>query len=33
MLLQITENARDEVAKYFEDKEPKPLRIFLNSGG
>lgn len=28
-MLNVTEKAQEQVAKYFEDKEPKPIRVFL----
>jgi Fe-S cluster assembly iron-binding protein IscA len=32
-MLVLTDTAREEIAKYFEDKEKTPIRIFLASGG
>ncbi len=32
-MLVLTETAREEIEKYFADKEKAPIRIFLASGG
>jgi len=32
-MLEVTKLATDKIAEYFKDKEVKPIRIFLNSGG
>ena len=32
-MLEITKSATDKIAEYFIDKEVKPIRIFLHSGG
>ena len=32
-MLKVTKKAIDKIAEYFKDKEVKPIRIFLNSGG
>ena len=32
-MLEVTKKAADKIAEYFKDKEVKPIRIFLNSGG
>lgn len=32
-MLEVTKSATDEIAEYFKNKEVKPIRIFLNSGG
>jgi hypothetical protein len=32
-MLEITKSATDKLNEYFTGKEPKPIRIFLNSGG
>jgi iron-sulfur cluster assembly protein len=32
-MLEITNLATDKLNEYFKDKERKPIRIFLNSGG
>lgn len=31
-MLNVTENARAEIARYFEGKEIQPVRIFLHQG-
>lgn len=31
-MLNVTENARQEIARYFEGKEIQPIRIFLHKG-
>jgi len=32
-MLKVTKKATDKITEYFQDKEVKPIRIFLNSGG
>ena len=32
-MLKVTQKAIDKIAEYLKDKEVKPIRIFLNSGG
>jgi Fe-S cluster assembly iron-binding protein IscA len=32
-MLEVTKVAIDELTEYFKNKERKPIRIFLNSGG
>jgi iron-sulfur cluster assembly protein len=32
-MLKVTKKAIDKIAEYLQDKEVKPIRIFLNSGG
>jgi hypothetical protein len=32
-MFQVTPLATQQMAKYFEDKEKSPVRIFYNSGG
>jgi hypothetical protein len=32
-MVEITPAATQQVAEYFKDKDPSPIRIFLNSGG
>jgi Fe-S cluster assembly iron-binding protein IscA len=32
-MLEVTKLATDKIAEYFQDKERKPIRIFLNAGG
>jgi len=32
-MLKVTKSATDKIAEYFKDREIKPIRIFLNSGG
>ena len=32
-MLKVTKKAIDKIAEYLKDKEVKPIRIFLNSGG
>lgn len=32
-MVEVTELAQQQIADYFKDKEIKPIRIFLNSGG
>lgn len=32
-MLEITPSATSQVVDFFRDKEVKPIRIFLNSGG
>jgi hypothetical protein len=33
IMVEVTPAATQQVAEYFKDKEPSPIRIFLNSGG
>jgi hypothetical protein len=32
-MFEVTEAATAQVADYFKDKDVKPIRVFLNSGG
>ena len=32
-MVELTESARAQLEKYFEDKGASPIRIFLSSGG
>ena len=32
-MLEVTKSATDKIAEYLQDREIKPIRIFLNSGG
>lgn len=32
-MLEVTPAATEQVAAYFNDKEVKPIRIFMNEGG
>jgi iron-sulfur cluster assembly protein len=32
-MLEVTEEAQKEINSYFEDKDPSPIRIYLESGG
>jgi Fe-S cluster assembly iron-binding protein IscA len=32
-MLEVTPQANEQVAAYFEGKEPSPIRIFLTEGG
>ena len=32
-MLKVTKKATDKIAEYLQDREVKPIRIFLNSGG
>ena len=32
-MLEVTKSATDKIAEYFQDKELKPIRIFLHEGG
>lgn len=32
-MINITQSAIDNIAAYFTDKQPSPVRVFLNSGG
>jgi hypothetical protein len=32
-MLEVTKSATDKIDEYFNGKEAKPIRIFLNSGG
>ena len=32
-MLEVTPQASEQVAAYFEDKTPSPIRIFLAEGG
>ena len=32
-MLKVTKKATDKIAEYFQNREVKPIRIFLNSGG
>lgn len=32
-MLEVTQEATTQIAEYFRDKEPSPIRIFLHEGG
>jgi Fe-S cluster assembly iron-binding protein IscA len=32
-MVEVTEEAAEQIAEYFKDKEVTPIRIFLNAGG
>ncbi len=32
-MVEVTETASKQIAEYFTDKDPVPVRIFVNSGG
>ena len=32
-MFEVTQSATSQVADYFRDKDVKPIRVFLNSGG
>ena len=32
-MIDMTDAAKTQIADYFKEKEPTPIRIFLNSGG
>ncbi len=32
-MVEVTQAASTQIAEYFKDKDPMPVRIFLNSGG
>ena len=32
-MLKVTKKATEKIAEYLQDREVKPIRIFLNSGG
>lgn len=32
-MVEVTSTATTQIAKYFEDREIAPVRIFLNDGG
>ncbi len=32
-MVEVTQAATSQIAEYFKDKDPMPVRIFLNSGG
>ena len=32
-MIEVTPAATAQIAEYFKDKDPMPVRIFLNSGG
>ncbi len=32
-MIELTDSAKEQIDGYFQDKEPTPVRIFLNSGG
>ncbi len=32
-MLEVTPKANEQVAEYFTDKEPSPIRIYLAEGG
>ena len=32
-MIELTDPAKVQINDYFQDKEPTPIRIFLNSGG
>lgn len=33
VMVEVTSTATTQIAKYFEDREIAPVRIFLNDGG
>jgi hypothetical protein len=32
-MLEVSESAQKEIAVYFQDKDPLPIRLFLQEGG
>jgi Fe-S cluster assembly iron-binding protein IscA len=32
-MFEVTQSASEQIAAYFEGKEVKPIRVFLNEGG
>ncbi len=32
-MIEVTKAASEQIAEYFKDKDPVPVRIFVNSGG
>lgn len=32
-MLEVTESAINQISEYFKDKEPSPIRVFLNESG
>ncbi len=32
-MVEVTDAATKQIAEYFKDKDPVPVRIFINSGG
>ncbi len=32
-MVEVTQAASNQIAEYFKDKDPMPVRIFLNAGG
>ncbi len=32
-MLEVTETAHEEIAEFFKDKTPRPIRVLLNPGG
>ena len=32
-MLEVTKKATEKITEYFQDRDVKPIRIFLNSGG
>ena len=32
-MIKVTGTAKINIMEYFKDKEPTPIRVFLNSGG
>jgi Fe-S cluster assembly iron-binding protein IscA len=32
-MVEVTESASNQIAEYFRDKDPSPIRIFLNESG
>ena len=32
-MVEVTEEAANQIQEYFKDKEVTPIRIFLNAGG
>jgi Fe-S cluster assembly iron-binding protein IscA len=33
LMVEVTQEASQQVAKFFEGRDVKPIRIFLNDGG
>ncbi len=32
-MIEVSPEATEQIATYFKDREPSPIRIFLNEGG
>jgi hypothetical protein len=32
-MIKVTETAYQEIAEFFKDKSPRPIRVLLNPGG